>query len=366
MSRPSRGSWVVIDPGAIRGNARALLRRCRGARLVAVVKEDAYGHGALTAARALRGLAAGFAVASIEEGEALRRGGIRGEILVLVSSPPEVRARAARADLTLTLAGEQDLFGIPSPRVGALRAHLKVDTGMGRLGVPPGDLPALARLLVRRGVRRLAGMYTHLASGSDRPRTARQVAALRIGARILRAAGVDPGPLHAANSEAVLASPEACALGTIRPGLLLYGCRPAAGARGLSLAPAMAFKTRVLAVREAVAGDRIGYGGTWTAPRRSRLAVLPVGYAAGYSRLQSNRGVVLVRGRPAPVRGRVSMNLTLVDVTRIGGVRPGDEAVLVGAQGRARVRAEDVARRQATIPYEVLCVAGGLNPREFR
>jgi alanine racemase len=212
-------------------------------------------------------------------------------------------------------------------------------------------------------VRRLAGTWTHLAASDDPAFTLAQLDRFDTCLRALRARGIDPGLTHAANSGAILGSARARAYGAVRPGLLLYGCAPGGARRPGWLKPAMSFRTRVAAVRSVPRGATVSYNHTWHAPRASTLAVLPAGYADGVSRLQSNRGVVLIRGRRAPVRGIVCMNLTVVDVTGIPGVTCGDEAVFFGAQGRKRILAEEVAARQGTIPYEVLCVAGGLNRR---
>ena len=352
-----------MDLAAVVANARAVRGARPGKALIAVVKRDAYGHGAVAVARSLRGVADIIAVADAEEAAVLRQAGIRAPILLLGPAAAARRGEIERLGLLPSVTAERDFAGVPGARGGYLGAHLKFDTGMGRLGLDPALADRLAGWLRRRGLRRLAGTWTHLSAADEAGFTRAQLRRFDAALAALRRGGIDPGLTHAANSAAVLASPAACAYRAVRPGLLLYGCVPGRRPAPRWLRPAMSFRTRVAALRRVARGATISYDHTWRAPREATLAVLPVGYADGYSRLQSNRGEVLIRGRRAPVRGIVCMNLTVVEVTGIRGVAAGDEAVIFGTQGRARIRAEEVAARQATIPYEVLCVAGGLNRR---
>ena len=365
-SRPLHpGAWVEVDLGAIRANAAAVRRFSGGRPLLAVVKSDAYGHGLAEVARALAPESAMLAVFSAEEGRFLRERGSMMPVFVLGPSGREGMCAASRWDLIPSVTGLEELAIAPRKPGGFLATHLKFDTGMGRLGIPWGQAHATAAALRRSGIRFLAGTWTHLSTPSDRPFTAAQLDRFDACLDALREAGVHPGLVHAANSWGILASPRACRYGAVRPGILLYGCSP--GPRiPFALRPAMSFKTRVAAVREAEQGSPVSYGHTWRVRRKSRLAVLPAGYSRGINRLLSNRGEVLVRGKRAQVRGRVTMDLTVVDVTRNPRARPGDEAVVFGAQGRNRVSAEEVAEHARTIAYEVLCVAGGLNPRVYR
>lgn len=358
-------AWVDVDLGAIRANARAAIRHAGGARLLAVVKEDAYGHGAPAVARALRGIAAGFAVATVAEGEELRRAGVREPVLVLTPPAGDEWRTLARAGLTPTVGTVPDLYRIPAGAGGRACVQIKFDTGMGRFGFAPRDAADVAARLRARGIRRVAGVYTHLAAADESPFTGAQLARFEAALRALRGGGIDPGWVHAANSEAVVDHPRACGYGTVRPGLLLYGVSPS-GRAPFPLAPAMAFRARVAAVRALPKGATTGYGHTWTSRAPVRLATLAVGYAGGYSRRWSGRGRVLVRGVEAPVRGRVSMNLTVVDVSRIRGVAAGDRATLFGRDGRAELSVGAYAAALGTIAYEPLCVAGSLNPRRYR
>lgn len=362
----TRSARVVVDLAAVVSNARAVRRACPRAALIAVVKRDAYGHGAPAVARALRGIADLLGVADAGEALALRAAGIRAPVLVLGAVAPSEQGTLARAGCLPTVADERDLAAVPFQSDGRLAAHLKFDTGMGRLGFDASGASRVAAMLRRRGVRRLAGTWTHLAAADEAGFTRAQLRRFDESLQALARAGVDPGLTHVANSAAVLANPRARSYRAVRPGLLLYGCSPAGTRRPPWLRAAMSFRARVAAVRSVAQGATVSYDHTWRAPRAATLAVLAAGYADGFSRLQSGRGIVLVRGRRAPVRGIVCMNLTVVEVTGVPGVKAGDEAVFFGSQKGAHLPAEEVAARQRTIPYEVLCSAGGLNLRSWR
>jgi alanine racemase len=249
------------------------------------------------------------------------------------------------------------------------RAHLKVDTGMGRLGVLPPDVPAF--LETARGRRRvvLEGLCSHFANAdlADAALTAQQVSRFRTALGQMRAAGFEPRWRHLSNSAGLLALPEArdgVEMNLARPGLALYGLQPAPWLRPpRMLEPVLSWKTGVVHLKSVPTGTPISYGSTWTAPRPSRIATLPVGYADGWSRLLSNRGAVLVRGRKAPIVGRVCMDLCMVDVTDIPDVEVGDEVVLIGRQGTEVQDAHQLAALQGTIAYDVLCAIGARVPR---
>lgn len=356
---------VTVDLGAIRANARALKRVCPGAGLLAVVKRDAYGHGAVAVARAVRDLVAGFAVAELDEAVELRTHGVRNPILILTPPRPGDRPAYVRYRLTATLTDARQLAVVPRMRHGRLDAQVKFDTGMGRLGTRWDRAHELAAALRAKGVRTLGGTWTHLAAADEPKFTDLQLNRFDAALGSLLLAGIGPGPAHAANSRAVLTVPRARKYSAIRPGIALYGCSPDDRTEPI-LRPAMRWSVPVLEVRELPKGATISYGHTWKAPRAMRAAVLPVGYADGVSRLHSNNGSVLIRGRAAPIRGRVCMNLIVADVTAIPMARPGDEAVLIGPQGRQAITAEAVAAQRATISYEVLCVAGAMNRRVSR
>jgi len=246
---------------------------------------------------------------------------------------------------------------LAAPRTAPLRVHLKVDTGMSRLGLAPDEALALLKSGWPPNLH-LDGVMSHLASADepDSGPTEEQLARFRVFLDSIRSAGLKVPTAHIANSAAILRFPSSH-LDLVRPGLMLYGY--ASGpAPSADLRPALTWKSRVIQIKRVDAGQRVSYGGTFVASRPSTLAVLPVGYADGYSRALSNKGYALIGGRPAPVVGRVCMDLTVVDVTDHPAVRPGDEAVLLGRQGSAAITANDLAAWQDTVSYEVLCRIG--------
>jgi len=357
-------SWTEVDPGAVRENARAIRRHLGGRPLIAVVKEDAYGHGAVAIARELdrEPAVGGFAVATCRQAVALKNAHVRKPVLVLLPVSAGEAALYRRLGLAPTVASEADAAMVP-PEDGCFPAHVKFDTGMGRLGFHWTRARAAAEFLRRRGIRRVAGVYTHLSAPAEREFTRVQAERFQACRRELVLAGISADSVHLGGSPAVARCPAVFRGITPRPGLMLYGYGPEGTRTPFALKPALEFKARVAAVREVPAGSTVSYGHTWTAPRRSRLALLPAGYSAGLNRGLSGRGCALIRGRRVKFRGIVCMNLTVADVTGLPDCRPGDTAVLIGRQGRERIGADELADLTGTIPYEVLCTAGGLNPR---
>lgn len=366
-----RPTLATIDLGAIARNYRRIADRVGGGRaLFCVVKGDAYGHGAAAVARRLAGEGATrFAVAIAEEGIALRRAGIAGEILLLNFSDPGDAGvhRAYRLVPTLYDLDQARGFAAATREFRPpLAVHVKVDTGMGRIGFRPEGLAALAGLLGRSPGLAVAGTFTNLASAEDPAsrETARQVETMAACVDALSAAGVSPGLVHVANSAGILFH-EGGRFDGARPGLALYGVSPSdAGDGGAGLEPALTLETRVMAVNDVPAGTALGYGGRFVTARASSIASLPIGYHDGFRRSFSGRVRVLMRGTELPVVGAVSMDLTLVDATGAG-ARPGDRVVCLGADGGARVSAWDLARAAETIPYEVLCGIGSRVPRVY-
>jgi len=370
---------IEVDIAALQGNFRSI-QQAVGAHvaIMAVVKSDAYGHGLVECARALYSTGARtFGVAEVWEGVALRRAGLQGEIVVLLGAAPESYEEIISYRLTPVVYDVDcitGLAGMAAARNTEARVHLKVDVGMGRLGVLPADVESHVALLNRLPGIALAGMLSHFPV-ADEPRllekTRAQLAQFKeILARLKKKKqnGVVP---HIANSAGFIYFPEAH-LDMIRPGISLYGYYPdAAPARGrtaspnLALKPVMSFKTRVVQVKELDAGCGISYGHTFVTRRRSRIAVLPVGYADGYLRKLSNRAEVLIGGRRAPVCGRVCMNATMVDVTDLEPVHSGDETVLLGKQHDDEITADEIAGWLETISYEVLCLFGSFNEKVY-
>jgi alanine racemase len=366
VSRPTR---AVVDLGAIARNFRFLAARVAPAAVIAVVKADAYGHGAVPVARRLAAEGARtFAVAIAEEGVALRRAGIEGDVLILnYVDPADIPLhRAYGLTPALSDLAQAKAFA-EATRIDAapLPVHLKLDTGMGRLGVRPAELPAAIDVLRNAKGLALGGVFTNFASSSDTasPRTAEQTAAMRDGLSALQSAGLSTGVVHLANSGGALAHPGSW-FDAIRPGLALYGVAPAEALDDGALEPTLALETEIMTVRDVPPGTPLGYGGTFVTARSSQIAVLPIGYDDGLSRSLSGRLSVLVKGEQAPIVGAVSMDLTIVDVTGIS-ARRGDPVVCLGQDRARRVTAWDWARAAGTIPYEVLCGIGRRVPRAY-
>lgn len=349
MIRPTRAEIRLPELAHNLGIVRA---HAGEARVFAVVKADAYGHGMVPVAHALVDAGVdGFAVALVEEGLALRGAGIDAPVIVLNGLYGDAHAEVVEAGLTPVVYDLAD-----AERFAALGAgvHVKVDTGMTRLGVRD-----IAAFLERAGELRIDGLMTHLSSASsDADATNEQLDVFERAVGLVRARGHAP-ILHAANSAATLLHPRA-RYDLVRAGVSLYGVRPSVASEH-DLRPVMRLVTSIARVETVPAGSSVGYGGTWTAPRESRIATLAIGYGDGYPRALSNRGEVVVRGRRCPVVGRVSMDLTGVDVTEVAGCARGDEVVALGPE----LRAEEVARAADTIAYDVLCSIARRVPRVY-
>jgi alanine racemase len=341
---------AIVDTAALRHNLDRVRRTAPAARVMAVIKANAYGHGLVPAAKALAATD-GFAVARLEEGLALRAAGLANRVLLLegVFSPEQLAIAAQqRFDLMVHSPGQLDML---EARAGSepVSAWIKLDTGMNRLGFRIDEFaPACARLRRIANVAADPTLVTHLASADDRrdPMTHRQLEAF-----VAATAGLT-GEHSIANSAALLAWPETRE-GWVRPGLALYGVSPFPSGTGaeLELRPAMTLRTEVIAVKDVRAGETVGYGGAWLAERDTRLAVVAAGYGDGYPRSVESGTPVLVNGHRAPLVGRVSMDMITVDVTDLPGVATGDPVVLWG-EG---VPVEEIARCAGTIPYELIC-----------
>jgi alanine racemase len=360
-----RPTVAEIDLEAIRHNVRAL--KPPGAELMAVVKANAYGHGDVPVAQAA--LAAGasrLGVALVEEGLRLREAGIDAPILLLSEFPPDAAKDALHADLTATVYSEEGAEAVAQAAESLDRpvpVHVKVDTGMHRVGIDPSAVAGLVDSLVGRAVE-LEGVWTHFARAEDvdDATTADQLRRFRSVLDRLAEAGVRPRFAHAANSAAVMAWP-ASHLDLVRVGIAMYGIAP--GPRleeTLPLRPAMALHSRVGHVRRLDAGEAVSYGHRYRLERAATVATVPVGYADGYPRRLSNVGRVLIRGRRYPVAGIVTMDQIMVDCGD-DAVERGEEVVLLGTQGRDRIRAEEVAGWAGTIGYEIVCGVSDRVPR---
>jgi alanine racemase len=364
-------SHAEISRKALAGNYRSIRNAVGdGVEIVAVVKADAYGHGALGVAQTLETEGARwFAVTSIEEGVELRRGGVRGRILVLADFPRAELDAVAEFHLTLMLHSVDELAELDRwarRREICPRFHLKLDSGMGRLGLAEARVQDVAALLARCPHLRLEGLATHFASAEDftSGQTDEQLERFRRLADTLR-----PDLVHVANS-AALAYRRETWTSMVRPGLALYGyLMPARGRQvppAFEVAPALSWKARLLAVKDVPAGAPLGYNAAFRAERPMRIGVLGAGYADGLDRRLSNGGVVLAAGRRVAIVGLVSMDVSLVDLTASPEVSPGDYLTLLGRDGAESLWADEVARRCGTIPYEILCRIGKRVWRVYR
>ena len=364
-----------VDLGAVRHNAARLARAAAGARLMAVVKAEGYGHGAVAVARAAReGGADALAVATVGEAESLRSAGIDGTLLVMGPLRGAEWARAAAADVEVAAWTAEAVESARAAFAAAgrtPRVHLKLDTGMGRLGARPEDVATLADAAAVAGDGVVvAGLMTHFAAADERE--GENAAFMNEQLVRFRATVADlrprfPGALvHAANSAATLREPRA-ALDMVRCGIALYGCSPFQGdPRDDDLRPVMALVSYLASVKTLRSRESVGYGRVWRAARGTRIGLVPVGYADGYARALTGRAEVLVGGRRAPVVGTISMDQLTVDLGPEGREGVGEEVVLIGEQGGERILAEDVAAWRATINYEVTCAVGPRIPRVAR
>jgi alanine racemase len=380
-----RSAWIEIDLDAVVANARVLQALLpAGTRLQAVVKGDAYGHGAVAVARAL--VADGIqslGVATFDEALELRQAGISEPILVLYPIPPELAPEAFRLCLSVT-AGDEVLLGRTLAALdrldaadlragGRLAVHIEVETGLGRGGLLPSEVAKAAAAIEATPHARLAGLWSHLQAARDRERTGAQAARFDVAAGVLEEAGVEVPDRHLAASGGLLAA-SSPTYDVVRIGLSLYGIVPdglTADARhaaaGAALKPVMSLRARPIRVADLPAGTGISYGPTFVTSRASRIATLPLGYADGLPRSVSNKAQVLVRGERVPAVGTVAMDAVMIDVTDVPGapVSVDDEFTLIGTQGRETIDATEMAQWGNTISYEIVTAMSARLPRVY-
>jgi alanine racemase len=373
--RPTRAE---INLQALRDNLRIVRKAAAGARVWAVLKADAYGHGAPAVARTLeRAQVDGFCVALLEEGVELREAGIVAPILVMGGHYGNAHEEAIARGLVPVVHDVEAIAAFArlvrsGVVAGPIDVHLKVDTGMSRLGATIRELPEVAAALASCPQLRVCGLMTHLgcADADDDLETDEAMVRFDLAASILARHGVRPDVRHAANSAALLRS--RARFEAVRPGIALFGVAPGLGGRVLDgeLKPVMRVRSEIVAVRELEPQAAVGYGALWRATRRSRIATVPIGYADGLNRHLGNRGHLLVRGRRAPIVGAVSMDMTMIDVTDVEGASLHDEAVVLGAQegalGRDCIGADEIAAAADTIPWEVMTSISRRVPRFYR
>jgi alanine racemase len=365
-------AWAEIDLDAVANNLRYAQVRVGGSvGVMAVVKSNAYGHGAVDVAREVERCGAkALGVATLDEGIELRQAGSALPILVLGSSLECELEPAVRHGISVSLSPEELLQPIveTADTLGsAARVHLLVDTGMSRDGVPPEKAVRLAEQLADTPQVHLEGTYTHLATAvqPDRKFSHEQLSRFTQFIDELMSRDIHPGWVHCANSGALFTMPSSH-FDMVRQGITLYGVAPSESvASQADLVPAMRVKTRILSVQELDTGDTAGYGRTFVARRPTRLATIAMGYADGLRVAMSDKGSVLLDGRRAPMVGRMMMDCALVDATHLPGVRAGGEVTVLGRSGRNEISAADLAAACGTIPYEALCSLGGRVKRTY-
>jgi alanine racemase len=392
-----RPVWVEIRLGVLQRNLKAIARhlqasaapsgKSRGAKrvkILAVVKGNGYGHGIAAAARAFAKAGADwFGVTDSAEGAELRAAGIRQPVLVLTGFWPGEERRLIEHQLTPAVTRCDQLRLLERAmararrkpgRTARLDFHLKIDSGMNRLGIAPSDIGCFARTLAECPHLRLAGAFTHFASSDSfiTQQTEEQERVFRKALEELRRLGLEPGLVHLANSAAVVSRPATWA-DMVRPGAILYGYhqfydppeRREEAAAALPLEPALSLRTRVISLRTIGPGAAVGYGARFVAERPTRIAVLSAGYADGLRRELTNRGRVLIRGRSVPLVGTISMDLAMADVTEVPGLEVGEVATIYGPDGRASQYVSDVARQLGTVSSDLLCSIGKRVPRIY-
>ncbi len=365
-----RPTVAEIDLQAIASNVRAIRRRVQPAEVMAVVKANGYGHGAVPVARAASEAGATMlGVALLEEGIALRRRNITAPILVFGGLFENQIDSYLTHDLQMTLYDAQLAESI-SQRAHALHktaaVHVKLDTGMGRVGITSEPIAFLQHVARLPNIS-VQGLYTHLATSDEADLSCARTQ-LNLFREIVAAArthDIAPRWIHAANSGAILSLPESY-FNLVRPGVMMYGYYPSADVvKSIALQPAMRMCTRVLFVKRVPPGTFISYNRAFQTQRESVLATLPIGYADGFSRRFSNNTHVLMRGRKCPVVGRVCMDQIIVDVTELPDICVGEEVVLMGRQGEAEILIYDWCEKLETIPYEVTCGISSRVPRKY-
>ncbi len=367
-----RPTFAEIDLDALRFNFEQV-KRLTGStiKILAMVKADAYGHGAITISQELEKLGVDFlGVALCQEGVELREAGITTPILVLGGIFEGEEAELFRHQLTpliLNLEMAERLAHQAGRAKQEVRVQIKVDSGMGRVGILPEEAGDFFRKLKRLGGLKVEGVCSHFAEADKEEKdfTREQQSRFNEVVSLAQKSGFNPLSIHLANSAAIMDFPSAH-YNLVRPGIMLYGVYPSPLFRKKTeLRPVMSLKTRILHLKKVPPNSSISYGRTFITKRESLIATLPIGYADGYSRSLSNKGEVLIKGQRCKIVGRVCMDLTLIDVTEIPGVRVGDEVVLLGRQGAGEIPVEEIAGRIGSISYEVFCSVSRRIPRVY-
>lgn len=376
----TRPTWAEVSLSALRQNFRTVQKHVGDVTICAVVKADAYGHGAVECSRALEAEGAKWlGVTSLDEAIPLRNAGIHANILLMTGFWRGEETEIVRLHLTPTVWEPWQIASLDQAAaalgVSAHPVHLKIDSGMGRLGVSVEELPAVLAAIQKAQHLVVEGLSTHLAASEimDAPSVADQERRFESAREIIRNSAIEPKLVHMANTGAVISRSETWN-NMVRPGVALYGYylpfqragrEVSGGTLRLRVNPVLTWKTRILSLRNLAADQPLGYNGTYVTKAPAHVAVLPVGYADGYNRQLSNRGRVIVRDHYAPIVGQVSMDLTLADVTGIPGVSVGDEVILLGSSDGLSIDALDHARLANSTPYEILCNISKRVPRKY-
>ena len=367
----TRWAWAEVHTGLISHNVAIVAQRTAPVQVWAVVKANGYGHGAIQVANAaLAGGATGLCVAIVDEGVALRRAGITAPILLLSEQPPELADLIVGYQLTPTVTTTRGVAVLAASAAAAdqtVKVHIKVDTGMHRVGVAPEEAVSLASFISSYDSLTIEGVYTHFAVADDpsHPANAAQLSVFNTVLEDMSSRGINPPLIHAANSAAALAN-EPSRFTMVRLGIAMYGLRPGAGVADLcaGLIPAMSLKARVSAVRWVEAGEAVSYGLVRPLAKGSLIATVPIGYADGVPRALGRTKIqVLLNGVPRTIAGTITMDQLMIDCESDSSVMVGDEVVLIGKQGDHSVTADDWAEALGTIGYEIVC---GISPRIFR
>lgn len=368
-----RPTWVTVDQDALAWNMKQVRQLIgKNKKILAVVKADAYGHGAVACSKVfLENGADVLGVATVEEAAELRHHGIGEPVVVFGLVQPHEAEAVIRLKLEPTVVNYQQarILNQTAKKIKKTVAiQLKIDTGMGRIGFDPSECMSVVEQVSQLSNVSISGMFTHFANadGGDKQLLKEQIRLLKEATTSVRKMVGVSFDVHAANSAAVIESPDAY-FDMVRPGLMLYGLYPADGLKKkATLKPALSWSTKIVQIKDVETGTGLSYGHTFVTRRPTKVATLPVGYADGYSRLLSNQGDVLIRGKICPVIGRVCMDMTLVDVTGVPSVKSGDEVVLIGRQGRYELTADMMAEKRDTIAYEVACNISKRVPRHFK
>ena len=367
----TRWAWAEVHTGLISHNVAIVAQRTAPVQVWAVVKANGYGHGSVPVAQAaLAGGATGLCVAIVDEGVALRRAGISAPILLLSEQPPELADLIVGYQLTPTVTTTRGAAVLAASAAAAdqtIKVHIKVDTGMHRVGVAPNETVSLASFISSYESLSIEGVYTHFAVADDPSHVANasQLSAFNAVLDDLSSRGINPPLVHAANSAAALAN-EPSRFTMVRLGIAMYGLRPGPGVAELcgGLIPAMSIKARVSAVRWVEAGEAVSYGLVRPLAKGSLIATVPIGYADGVPRALGRTNIqVLLNGVPRTIAGTITMDQLMIDCESDSSVMVGDEVVLIGKQGEHSVTADDWAEALGTIGYEIVC---GISPRIFR